>query len=128
MPQLDVICDLGINFNMDNSWTSWTLGIEFFLAILVESDSSLTWDKLQWNDYLVLFLCICRTSKSDVVWMLYLNLKPRWSYTPSWTRSQTLEFQIGLDLQLDVRISLPLHHPLDVSFILFIISMIPNNN
>jgi hypothetical protein len=128
MPQLDVICDLGINFNMDNSWTSWTLGIEFFSAILVESDSSLTWDKLHWNDYLVLFLCICRTSKSDVVWMLYLNLKPRWSCTPSWTRSQTLEFQIGLDLHLDVRISLPLHHPLDVSFILFIISMIPNNN
>jgi hypothetical protein len=25
MPQLDVVCDLVISFNVNNSWTSWTL-------------------------------------------------------------------------------------------------------
>jgi hypothetical protein len=39
-PQLDVVCDMGINFNMDSSWTSWTLDIEIVLAILAESDFS----------------------------------------------------------------------------------------
>jgi hypothetical protein len=38
MPQLDVVCDLGINFNMDNSWTSWTMYIEIVLVILVQPD------------------------------------------------------------------------------------------
>jgi hypothetical protein len=92
MPQLDVGCDLDISFNMDNSRTSWTLYIEIVLAILVQSDFSWTSDQFHWRGYLVLFLCICRTSKSDLVCALYINLKPRWSYTPSWTRSQTLEF------------------------------------
>jgi hypothetical protein len=44
MPQLDVVCDLGISFNMDSSWTSWTLDIEIVSAILVESDSIFMWD------------------------------------------------------------------------------------
>jgi hypothetical protein len=30
MPQLDVICDLGVSFNVDNFWMSWTLDIETF--------------------------------------------------------------------------------------------------
>jgi hypothetical protein len=38
MPQLDVICDLGISFNVDNSWTSWTRDIEIVSAIQVEPD------------------------------------------------------------------------------------------
>jgi hypothetical protein len=38
--QLDVVCDLGISFNMDSSWTSWNLDIEIVLAILVESNFS----------------------------------------------------------------------------------------
>jgi hypothetical protein len=38
--QLDVVCDLGVSFNMDSSWTSWNLDIEIVLAILVESDFS----------------------------------------------------------------------------------------
>jgi hypothetical protein len=42
MPQLNVVFDLGISFNIDSSWMSWTLDIEFFLAILVESDFSWT--------------------------------------------------------------------------------------
>jgi hypothetical protein len=42
MPQLDVVCDLDISFNVDISWTSWTLDIELVSAILVESDFSLT--------------------------------------------------------------------------------------
>jgi hypothetical protein len=40
MPQLDVICDLGISFDMDNSWMSWTLDIKIVSAILAESDFS----------------------------------------------------------------------------------------
>jgi hypothetical protein len=30
MPQLDVVCELGVSFNEDSSWTSWTLDIEIF--------------------------------------------------------------------------------------------------
>jgi hypothetical protein len=33
-PLLDVVCDLDIGFNMDNSWMSWTLDIEIVLVIL----------------------------------------------------------------------------------------------
>jgi hypothetical protein len=44
MPQLDVVCDLGICFNMNSSWMSWTLDIKILLAILVQSDFSWTWD------------------------------------------------------------------------------------
>jgi hypothetical protein len=32
MPQLDVICDLGVSFNVDNFWMSWTLDIETFFG------------------------------------------------------------------------------------------------
>jgi hypothetical protein len=38
MPQLDVICDLNISFNVDNSQANWTLAIKIVLASLVESD------------------------------------------------------------------------------------------
>jgi hypothetical protein len=41
---MDVVCDLGINFNVNNSWTSWTLDINIVSKILVESDFSWTWD------------------------------------------------------------------------------------
>jgi hypothetical protein len=44
MPQFHVVCNLGISFNMDNSWMTWTLDIKIVLAILVESDFSWTWD------------------------------------------------------------------------------------
>jgi hypothetical protein len=30
--QLDVVCDLNISFNVDNSWTSWTPDIEIVSA------------------------------------------------------------------------------------------------
>jgi hypothetical protein len=127
-PQLDVVCDTGINFNVNSSWMSWTLDIEFVLAILIETNFCWTWDQCHWKFYLVLFPCICKTSKSNFVCVMYINFKPRWSWTPSWTRSQTLEFPIGLDLHLDVHIFLPLRNPLNVPFILLIISMVPNNN
>jgi hypothetical protein len=100
MPQLDVVCDMGISFNVDNSWTSWTLDTALVLAILVKSDFSWTWDWCHWNFYLVLFPCICRTCKSDFVCVMCINLKLRWSWTLSWTQIQTLEFRIGLDLYL----------------------------
>jgi hypothetical protein len=37
MPQWQVICYLGISFNMDSSWMSWTPDIEIVSEILVES-------------------------------------------------------------------------------------------
>jgi hypothetical protein len=103
--QLDVVCDLCLSFNLDSSWTTWTQHIEFFLIILVESDLSWTWEWCHWKFYLVLFWCICRKSKFDFLCVLYINLKPWWSWTPSWTQSQTLEFWIGWDLHLDWCIS-----------------------
>jgi hypothetical protein len=83
MPQLDVECNLGISLNMDSSWMSWTLYIEIVSAILVQSDFSSPWDEFHCKGYLVLFPCICRESKSDSVWVLYINLKPRWYWTLS---------------------------------------------
>jgi hypothetical protein len=38
MSQLDVVCDLGISFNVNISWMSWTLDIDIVLEIMVESD------------------------------------------------------------------------------------------
>jgi hypothetical protein len=77
MYQLDVVCDLGIHFNVDGSWMSWTLDIVIDSAILIESDFSWTWDWWHWKFYLVLFPCICRTSKFDFICVLYINLKVR---------------------------------------------------
>jgi hypothetical protein len=58
---------------------SWILDVELVLAILVESDFSWTWDWGHWKLYLILFSCICRTSKKHFVCVLYIDLKPRWS-------------------------------------------------
>jgi hypothetical protein len=44
-----IVCELGISFNMDNSWMSWTLDTEIFSAILVESYFSQTLDWFHWN-------------------------------------------------------------------------------
>jgi hypothetical protein len=128
MTQLDVVCDLGISFNVASSWMSWTLDIEIDLAILAESDFSWTWYQCHWKSHVILCPYICRRSKFDFVCILYIYLKLRLSWTPSWTQSQTREFRIGLDVHHDVHISLPLQHPLDVPFILLIIFMVPNNN
>jgi hypothetical protein len=38
MSQLDVVCNMGISFNVNSSWTSWTLDIDIVSAILVESN------------------------------------------------------------------------------------------
>jgi hypothetical protein len=79
MPQLDIVCDLRISFNINSSWMSWTLDVEFISAVLVKSDFITIWDQCHWNVYLVLFTSICRTSKYDFVCVLYINLKPSWS-------------------------------------------------
>jgi hypothetical protein len=79
MPKLDLVCDLDISFNIDSYWTSWTLDIEIVLAILVQSDFSWIWDWYHWKGYLILFPCICITSKSNLVCVMYINWKPRWS-------------------------------------------------
>jgi hypothetical protein len=78
MPQLDVVCDMGICFNGDNSWMSWTLDIWIISAILVEFDFSWSSDRCHWKFYLTLFVCLCRTYKLDFVYTLYINLEPRW--------------------------------------------------
>jgi hypothetical protein len=78
MPQLDVLWDLVISFNVDNSWMSWTLDIEIVSPILVASDASWTWYWIHWKVYLVLFLSICRMLKYDFICLLYINLNPRW--------------------------------------------------
>jgi hypothetical protein len=85
MPQLDVLCDLGIRFNMYSSWTSWTLDIEIVSEILVESYFSWTWDECHCKGYLILFPFTCGMSKSNFICVLYNNLKAKCSWTPSWT-------------------------------------------
>jgi hypothetical protein len=42
MPQLSVVCDMGISFNVDSSWMCWTLDIEIVSKILVRSNFSWT--------------------------------------------------------------------------------------
>jgi hypothetical protein len=37
MSQLDVVCNMSISFNVNSSWTSWTLDIDIVSAILAES-------------------------------------------------------------------------------------------
>jgi hypothetical protein len=49
---------------------------------------------------------------------MYIIFKVRWSWTPSWTRSQTPGLRIGLDLHLVVRVFLALQHPLDIPHVL----------
>jgi hypothetical protein len=75
-----------------------------------------TWDWYHWKGYLIIFPCICRTSKTEVVCNLDINLNMRSSWTPSWTR--TRQFRIRLVRHLCVQISLALQHLLDASFIL----------
>jgi hypothetical protein len=49
-----------------------------------DSDFSWPWDRWHWKDYLLIFPCIYRPSKSKVRCVLYINLKARWSWTPNW--------------------------------------------
>jgi hypothetical protein len=49
---------------------------------------------------------------------MYINFKSMWSWTPSWTQSQTPELQIGLDLHLLVHVSLDLQHLLYIPHVL----------
>jgi hypothetical protein len=73
----------------------------------------------QWKNYLLSFPSISRSPKSEVGHIMYVNLKARWFWTPSWTRSQTLGLQIGLDLHLVVRVSLDLQFLHDVTHVLY---------
>jgi hypothetical protein len=71
---------------------SWALDIEIVSAYMVDFDFSLTWDWCHWKLYVILFLFICIMSKSEFVCILVVNLKARWSWTPSWIRVQILKF------------------------------------
>jgi hypothetical protein len=64
-------------------------------------DFSWLWYWWHWKAYFLSFPCICRTFKSKVGRVLSINLKVKWSWTPSWIWSQTLDFQIELFLLLD---------------------------
>jgi hypothetical protein len=61
------------------------LEIGTILMIADASYFSWQWDWCQWNVYLLCFPSICRTSKTEVVCDLDVNLNKRWSRTPSWT-------------------------------------------
>jgi hypothetical protein len=61
------------------------LEISTVLIIANDSDFSWTWDWYHWKGYFLSFLCICRTSKMEVICNLDVNLNTRWSWTPSWT-------------------------------------------
>jgi hypothetical protein len=79
MAQLDVVCDLGISFNVHSSWMSWALDIEIISAIIDESDFIWTLGWCHWKGHLIRFSCICIISNSDFVCILYINLNERWS-------------------------------------------------
>ncbi len=62
----------------------WVLENDFVPTIVGDSNFSWLWDWLHWKDYLLIFPCIWRTSKSEVVHVLCVNLNVRWSWTPNW--------------------------------------------
>jgi hypothetical protein len=64
------------------------LEIGTVLMITDDSDFSWTWDQIHWKGYLLIFPCIYRTSKTEVLCNLDVNLNMRWSWTPSWTRTR----------------------------------------
>jgi hypothetical protein len=50
--------------------------------------------------------------------ILCINLKPKWSWTPNLTQSQTLQSRIGFDPHLSVHTSFALQHSLDAPHVL----------
>jgi hypothetical protein len=60
----------------------WVRENDFIFMIVGDSDFSWPWDRLHWNDYL--FSCIKRTSKSEDVRVLCVNLKAGWSWNLNW--------------------------------------------
>jgi hypothetical protein len=74
---------------------SWTLDIEIVSAILVEYNLVRHGTSFIGSSISSSFCAyVERPNPISYVSCTYLN--PRWSWTPSWTRSQTLEFRIGL--------------------------------
>jgi hypothetical protein len=80
--------------------SSWKLGIAD------DSNFSWTWDWFHWKGYLLSFLCICITSKTEVVCNLDVNLNMRWSWTPSWTRTQQFWIRLVRHLLMHVFLAL----------------------
>jgi hypothetical protein len=103
-----------------NRWSSTRKFLKICLisTIAADSDFSWPWDQWHWKYYLTIFPCLCSSPKSEVRHVLYINLKARWSWTLSWTRSQTPRLHIGLDLHLVERVCLDLQHLLDVPHVL----------
>jgi hypothetical protein len=76
-----------------NRWhnTRKVLEIYLVLTILQYSDFSWLWDQWHWITYCRVFPCLCWTSKSEAGCVRCVNLKARWSWTPSWIWSQALK-------------------------------------
>jgi hypothetical protein len=62
----------------------WVLENNFISTIAGDSDFSWPWDWLHWKNYLLIFPCIKRTSESEVLHVICVNLKAMWSWTLNW--------------------------------------------
>jgi hypothetical protein len=108
--------------NFDSTNVTWSyMKQKLFISqhhVRYQTNFSWLWDRWHWKGYLLIFPCICRSPKSEVGHVLPVNLEARWSWTLSWTWSQTPSFWIGLNIQFVVHVSLALQHPLDVPHVL----------
>jgi hypothetical protein len=78
-------------FLMDSNWIHGLSGqnsgaapktvLKIGTIVMIADDSDISWtrDQCNWKDYLLSFPCICRTSKTEVVCNLDVNLNMRWS-------------------------------------------------
>jgi hypothetical protein len=70
-----------------NSGTTPKMVLEIGIILMIADDYDFRWtrDRFHWKGYLLSFPCICRTSKTEIVCDLDVNLNMRWSWTPSCT-------------------------------------------
>jgi hypothetical protein len=65
----------------------WVLENDLVSMIAADSNFIGLWYWLCWKTYLLSFLCIWRSSKLEVVRVLCINLKSRWSLTQNWKQT-----------------------------------------
>jgi hypothetical protein len=77
-----------------NRWRSTRKVLKICLVLTIVAYFNFSWplDQWHWKDYLLIFPCICRSPKSEVGRVLYVHLKARWSWTPSWTSTMVCVF------------------------------------
>jgi hypothetical protein len=68
-----------------NSGTTPKTVLEIGTVLMIANDSnfSWTWDQCHWKVYILVFPCICRTPKTEIICNLDVNLNTRWSWTLS---------------------------------------------